>query len=94
MVYKKQVVKENTGKFKYEGNTQTSDVEEIENETECNDDDGGELNNNGDNDDNDNGDNGDGHVEIDDGDNGDNDGDSDGGDGGGNRYRYRNFTNM
>ena len=36
MDYKKQVVKENTGKFKYEGNTQTSDVEEIENETECN----------------------------------------------------------
>ena len=35
----KKVVKQNTDEFKYEGNGQTYDVEEIENETENNDDD-------------------------------------------------------
>ena len=36
---KKQVVKQNTDEFKYEGGKRTSDVEEIENETEGGDDD-------------------------------------------------------
>ena len=58
---KKEIVKQNTDEFKYEGDTQTSDVEEIENETEGNDDndddgnddDGGGFNDNGDDDNND-----------------------------------------
>ena len=77
---KKQVVKQNTEKFKFEGNTQTPDVKEIENETEGDDDDdgGGGFNDDGD-DDNDNDDNGD--VEIDDDDrNSDNDDDGYSGD--------------
>ena len=66
---KKQVVKQNTDEFKYEGNTRTSDVEEIENKTEGDDDD-------------DNFDD-DGDVEIDDDDDDDNsDNDDDDGDSG------------
>ena len=66
---KKQVVKQNTDEFKYEGDTRTSDVEEIENKTEGDDDD-------------DNYDD-DGDVEIDDDDDDDNsDNDDDDGDSG------------
>ena len=61
----KQVVKQNTYEFKYEGKTQISDVEKIENKTETDDDNdgaGGKFNdNNGDN--HDNGDD-DGDTEI------------------------------
>ena len=61
----KQVVKQNTYEFKYEGKTQISDVEEIENKTETDDDNdgaGGKFNdNNGNN--HDNGDD-DGDAEI------------------------------
>ena len=40
---KKQVVKQNTDEFKYEGGKRTSDVEEIENETEGGDDDDDDM---------------------------------------------------
>ena len=71
---KKQVVKQNTDEFKYEGDTRTSDVEEIENKTEGDDDDDDNYDDDGDaeiddDDDDDNSDNDD-----DDGDSGDDDG--------------------
>ena len=47
------VVKQNTEEFKYEGDTQTSDVEEIENETEGDDEDDDTFDDNGDDDDKD-----------------------------------------
>ena len=67
---KKQLVKQKTDEFKYEGEIQNSDVKEIENETEGGNDDGG-LNND-DDDDNDDDD-----VEIGDDENGDDDDDDD-----------------
>ena len=63
---KKQLVKQKTDEFKYEGEIQNSDVKETENETEGDNDDGG-LNNDDDNDDDD--------VEIGDDENGDDDDD-------------------
>ena len=93
---KKQVVKQNTDEFKYEGEKRTSDVEEIENETEG----GG-----GDDDDDDDDDDEmmvnlmrmvmmmyD--VEIDDDYNGDNDDDGDSGDIGGDIYTLYNNTRI
>ena len=91
---KKQVVKQNTDEFKYEGEKRTSDVEEIENETEGGDDDD---------------DDGDDDemmvnlmrmvmmmydVEIDDDYNGDNDDDGDSGDIGGDIYTLYNNTRI
>ena len=88
---KKQVVKQNTDEFKYEGEKRTSDVEEIENETEG----GG-----GDDDDDDDDDEMVVNlmrmvmmmydVEIDDDYNGDNDDDGDSGDIGGDIYTLHN----
>ena len=70
---KKQLVKQKTDEFKYEGEIQNSDVKETENETEGDNDDGG-LNNDDDNDDDD--------VEIGDDENGDDDDDDDDSDNG------------
>ena len=73
----KKVVKQNTDKFIYEGDTRTFNVKQVENEFEGDDDNLGKVNDNGD-DDNKSDDNGD--IDINDDNNGDYDDDSDGGD--------------